>query len=234
MNEKQYAQPTSCYKIKTILYLTSFFIIGCTLGTFYCKTVVNFPCAKTSIEIIHVKYSFYDHFQYRNINKCRNETSKLFLTVAIISSYERLLIYLPSMLNTWMLTTTREIEIIIFIEEKSLETEELIEEFFNRFNSKTNQSVKYCFFVVKLKHVENSYPPQKKSFYAMKFIYTFYRHRTSWLLRLDDNAYVNIEKLVLWLKNIDHNQALYIGQGGLGRRNGTPIHFPRGQVIAKK
>ncbi len=65
----------------------------------------------------------------------------------------------------------------------------------------------------------------------MKFIYTFYQHRTLWLLRLDDNAYVNIEELIKWLKSIDHKQALYIGQGGSGRQNGPAIHFPTGQVI---
>ena len=65
----------------------------------------------------------------------------------------------------------------------------------------------------------------------MKFIYTFYQQRTSWLLRLDDNAYVNIEKLLKWLKSIDHNQPLYIGQGGTGRQNGPAIHFPPGKVI---
>ncbi|CAF3201638.1 unnamed protein product [Rotaria socialis] len=174
-----------------------------------------------------IKYSFYEHFQYRTYGTCQNESSEIFLTIAVISSYERLLIYLPSMFNTWVLRATIEIEIIVFIEEKSSTTKVTIEELF----LKLNQNIKACLFIVKLKNVENSYPPQKKSFYAMKFIYAFYRHRTSWLLRLDDNAYVNIEELGKWLKSIDSKKNLYIGQGGSGRRNGVPIHFPSGKYF---
>ncbi|CAF5222120.1 unnamed protein product, partial [Rotaria magnacalcarata] len=122
---------------------------------------------------------------------------------------------------------TIEIEIIVFIEEKSSTTEESIQKIF----LKLNQNIKACLFIVKLKNVENSYPPQKKSFYAMKFIYAFYRHRTSWLLRLDDNAYVNIDELTKWLKSINSKENLYIGQGGSGRRNGVPIHFPSGKYF---
>ncbi|CAF1405697.1 unnamed protein product, partial [Adineta steineri] len=47
----------------------------------------------------------------------------------------------------------------------------------------------------------------------------------------NDNAYVNIEKLIPWLKSIDHRQALYIGQSGSGRRNGPSIHFPSEQYF---
>jgi hypothetical protein len=109
-------------------------------------------------------------------------------------------------LNTWALDTTHEIEIIIFLEEKSLITEESIEKIFFHLNQ--NLQIQACLFIVKLKYVENIYPPQKKSFYAMKFLYTFYSQRTFWFLRLDDNAYVNIEKLLPWLKSIDYQRAL--------------------------
>jgi hypothetical protein len=67
----------------------------------------------------------------------------------------------------------------------------------------------------------------------MKFLYTYYQHRTSWILRLDDNAYVNIPQLIKWLKSIDHQRALYIGQGGTGRQNEPTIHFPPGKVNKK-
>jgi hypothetical protein len=157
---------------------------------------------------------------------CWNETSKIFLTIAVLSSYDRLVDYLPAILETWVLTTTIEIEIIIFLEEKSFNKEEFIEKIF----FKLNKNIPSCLFIVKLQHVENDYPPQKKSFYAMKFIYIYYHQRTSWVLRLDDNAYVNIQQLIPWLKSIDHQQALYIGQGGTGRRNGPPVHFPPGKV----
>ncbi|CAF2434655.1 unnamed protein product [Rotaria sp. Silwood2] len=201
-------------------------MIGYVFGVYYWQTFVRFPCTPVLISTTQIKYSFYHHFQYRTTQTCQNENSQLFLTIAIISSYERLLIYLPAILNTWILTATIDIEIIVFIEEKSLMTEEAIEKIFFQLNKNTNQYIKCCLYIVKLKNVENSYPPQKKSFYAMKFIYAFYRQRTSWLLRLDDNAYVNIEELVKWLKSIDHRKTLYIGQGGSGRQNGPPILFP--------
>ncbi len=165
--------------------------------------MIRLHCSRSENRL---KSSFYNHFQYRTIQTCQNDRSKLFLTIAILSSFERLLISLPSILNTWALDTTHEIEIIIFLEEKSLITEESIEKIFFHLNQ--NLQIQACLFIVKLKYVENIYPPQKKSFYAMKFLYTFYSQRTFWFLRLDDNAYVNIEKLLPWLKSIDYQRAL--------------------------
>ncbi|CAF1483143.1 unnamed protein product [Adineta steineri] len=210
------------------LFLLCLFFIGFFFGFYYWQIIIRYPCLYFSSKSNIIKSNtFYNHFQYRTIKTCENERSNIFLTIAILSSYERLIDYLPAILETWVLTTTNEIEIIIFIEEKSFQSEEFIEKIF----LKLNQNIKSCLFIVKLKHVENSYPPQKKSFYAMKFLYTFYYQRTSWILRLDDNAYVNIQKLIPWLKSIDHRQALYIGQGGTGRQNGPAVHFPPGKYF---
>jgi hypothetical protein len=219
----------SCLKFS--LYFLCFFIIGFVLGTHYWPTLVQVRCLLSVIPTttFQEKYSFYEHFQYRTVNTCQNESSKIFLTIAIISSHERLLIYLPSMLETWMSIATIEIEMIIFVEEESFGTEDFIQKLFFQLNK--NQTIKSCLYIVKLKHVQNEYPPQKKSFYAMKFMYEYYRQRTSWLLRLDDNAYVNVEELSKWLTSIEHRRPLYIGQSGAGRRNGPAIHFPPGQVI---
>ncbi|CAF4796132.1 unnamed protein product [Rotaria sp. Silwood1] len=231
MNEKQCMSHILGHEFKFYVFFLCFSIIGYIFGVYYWQTFIRLPCTSTLIPMTQIKYSFYDHFQYRTKQTCYNENSKLFLTIAIISSYERLLIYLPAILNTWILTTTNDIEIIIFIEEKSLTSEESIENIFFELNNKINQSIKSCLFIVKLKNVQNSYPPQRKSFYALKFIYALYSQRTSWLLRLDDNAYVNVEELVKWLKLIDHRKTLYLGQGGSGRRNGPPIHFPQEQLF---
>jgi hypothetical protein len=219
---------------KHSLFLICFFFIGFTLGLQYWHIILPKHCSSiSSFSPTPLKINsplFYDHFQYQTIKTCRNETSKIFLTIAVLSSYERLIDYLPAMLETWVLTATIEIEIIIFLEEKSLYKEEYLKEIFFQLN----QNIPSCLFIVKLKHVENIYPPQKKSFYAMKFLYTYYRERTSWILRLDDNAYVNIPQLVKWLKSIDHQRALYIGQGGTGRQNEPSIHFPPGKVNENK
>jgi chondroitin sulfate synthase len=217
---------------KHSLFLICFFFLGFFLGLHYWELVIPNHCLSTissspEKSIIIKSNLFYNHFQYRTIETCQNETSNIFLTIIVLSSYERLVVYLPAILETWVLTATNEIEIIIFLEEKSFGTEEYIEKIF--FN--LNKNIKSCLFIVKLKHVENEYPPQKKSFYAMKFLYTYYQYRTSWLLRLDDNAYVNIPELIKWLKSIDHNQPLYIGQGGTGRHNGPAIYFPPGKYF---
>jgi hypothetical protein len=144
--------------LKSSLYIIYFCLIGFIFGIFYWQTFIRIHCNRS----IKIKSSFYDHFQYRTINTCKNDNSKLFLTIAILSSYERLLIYLPSIINTWISITTNEIEIILFLEEKSLLNEELIEKFFFQLNQ--NQKLKSCLFIVKLKYVENNYPPQKKKF----------------------------------------------------------------------
>jgi chondroitin sulfate synthase len=220
------------HRWKHSLFVICFFFLGFFFGLYYWRLILPNHCPSI-IPYFPVKLniikstSFYNHFQYRTIETCQNQTSKIILTIAVLSSYERLVDYLPAILETWILTTTNEIEIIIFLEEKTSGTEEFLQKIF--FN--LNKNIKSCLFIVKLKHVENDYPPQKKSFYAMKFIYTYYRQRTFWVLRLDDNAYVNIQELMKWLKSIDHQQALYIGQGGTGRRNGPAIHFPPGKYF---
>ncbi|CAF4294367.1 unnamed protein product [Rotaria sp. Silwood2] len=215
------------------LLILCFFYIGFFLGLHYWAFILGNDCSPSSFlsfpskPLITRSFSFYNHFQYRTIQTCQNQTSKIFLTIAVLSSHERLFEYLPAIFETWLLTATIEIEIIIFLEEKYSGTEEFIEKLF----LKTNKYIQSCFFIVKLKHVENEYPPQKKSFYAMKFLYTYYRHRTSWILRLDDNAYVNIPDLVKWLKSIDYRRALYIGQGGTGRKSESTIYFSPGKYF---
>ncbi|UJR22100.1 hypothetical protein I4U23_025166 [Adineta vaga] len=211
-----------------ILLIFYSFCIGFFFGLSYWQLIIGQHCLSILSEShIHQTSSFYSHFQYRTMQTCYNDQSKIFLTIAVLSSYERLNDYLPAILETWALTTTAEIEIIIFVEENSSGNEDYLDKLFSTLSS----NIQSCLFIVKLKHVENSYPPQKKSFYAMKFLHTFYQQRTSWILRLDDNAYVNIQQLLPWLKSIDHRQALYIGQGGTGRRNGPAVHFPLGKYF---
>lgn len=202
------------------LYTICLSLLCFLFGQCYWQVFVHIRCISNSNDDL-----FYDHFIYRTKNTCTENRSNIFLTIAVLSSFDRLMIYLPSIVNTWALTTTTEIEIILFLEEYSFENEDIIEEIFEQLN--THQRIQACFYLVRLKYVENDYPPQKKSFYAMKYLYTFYRQRTSWLLRLDDNAYVHIEKLLRWLKSINNQRPLYIGQGGSGRRNGPAIHFPK-------
>lgn len=207
-----------------------FVFVGFVCGLSGWSSVVSLYCPPAPRLTSESSSAFYDHFDYRTTGTCRNENSKKFLTIAVLSSGERLFNYLPAILETWAMEATEDIEILIFLEENSTETDGFLEETFSRVNSNHQRRYSACLFIVRLKNVENDYPPQKKSFFAMKFLYMYYADRTSWILRLDDNAYVHSLSLLLWLKLIDHQRALYIGQGGTGRRQGPAIHFPPGQV----
>jgi hypothetical protein len=128
-----------CNRWKHSLFVICFFLIGFILGLCYLQTILPNYCSSISYYPKPVKVHiqsplFYNHFQYRTIETCRNETSKIFLTIAVLSSYERLTDYLPAILETWILTTTIEIEVIIFIEEKSFYTEEYIKKQFFKLN----------------------------------------------------------------------------------------------------
>jgi hypothetical protein len=207
-----------------------FIFVGFVCGLNGWSSAVSLYCPPGPKLTSESSSAFYDHFDYRTIDTCRNDSSKKVLTIAVLSSGERLFNYLPAILETWAMEATADIEIVIFLEENSTESDEFLEETFSQVNSNDRRRYSACLFVVRLKNVENDYPPQKKSFYAMKFLYLYYAHRTSWILRLDDNAYVHSLTLLLWLKSIDHQHALYIGQGGTGRRQGPAIHFPPGKV----
>lgn len=214
---------------KANLSLICCFFLAFFLGLNFWQFILPDTSCSHSLQSIPIDYqSFYNHFYYRTLSCCTNERTNLFLIIAVLSSYERLLTYLPAMFETWILTTTIEIEIVLFLEENSFDREDFLDRLFTNLNQRNLSS---CLFMVKLKHVPNEYPPQRKSFYAMKFLHMFYRHRTAWILRLDDNAYVNIPQLIPWLKSIDHRQALYIGQGGTGRPKGPAIHFPPGKYF---
>jgi len=207
-------------------------LVGFVIGFYFGQQILFHYCLKqlsVDEDISIYRTYFYEHFQYKTNSTCHVNRMKPFLTVAILSSFERLTVYLPAIIQTWLLTTTVDVEIIVFLEEQSQINQDYLNRYF--FSLINYSNISSCFYIVQLKHVQNEYPPQKKSFYAMKYLYTFYSSRTSWILRLDDNAYVNIPRLIPWLKSLDHEQIFYIGQGGNGRRQGPAIYFPPGKYF---
>ncbi|CAN9504722.1 unnamed protein product [Ophioblennius macclurei] len=70
--------------------------------------------------------------------------------------------------------------------------------------------------VVSLDGVDDSYPPQKKSFMMLKYIHDHYLDQYEWFMRADDDAYIRGEKLELFLRSLNSSKPLYIGQTGLG------------------
>ena len=70
--------------------------------------------------------------------------------------------------------------------------------------------------VVRLKGVDDSYPPQKKSFMMLKYMYDNYGDKFEWFMRADDDVFVKTNRLEAFLRNINSSQARFIGQAGKG------------------
>ncbi|KAM6328836.1 chondroitin sulfate synthase 3 [Alca torda] len=70
--------------------------------------------------------------------------------------------------------------------------------------------------VVALPGVDDSYPPQKKSFMMIKYMYDHYLDKYEWFMRADDDVYIKGEKLEEFLRSLNSSKPLYLGQTGLG------------------
>ncbi|XP_033952517.1 chondroitin sulfate synthase 3 [Pseudochaenichthys georgianus] len=70
--------------------------------------------------------------------------------------------------------------------------------------------------VVSLAGVDDSYPPQKKSFMMLKYIHDHYLDKYEWFMRADDDVYIRGEKLEAFLRSLNSSKPQYLGQTGLG------------------
>lgn len=70
--------------------------------------------------------------------------------------------------------------------------------------------------VIRLKGVDDSYPPQKKSFMMLKYMYENYGNQFEWFMRADDDVFIRTELLDLFLRNVNSSQPAFIGQAGKG------------------
>lgn len=70
--------------------------------------------------------------------------------------------------------------------------------------------------VIHLKGVDDSYPPQKKSFMMLKYMYENYGDKFEWFMRADDDVFVKTDRLEVFLRNVNSSQARFIGQAGKG------------------
>ncbi|XP_069083396.1 chondroitin sulfate synthase 3 [Pleurodeles waltl] len=70
--------------------------------------------------------------------------------------------------------------------------------------------------VISLPGVDDSYPPQKKSFMMIKYMHDHYLDKYEWFMRADDDVYIKGEKLEDFLRSLNSSKPLYLGQTGLG------------------
>lgn len=72
--------------------------------------------------------------------------------------------------------------------------------------------------IVGLEGVDDTYPPQKKSFSMLKYMHDNYIDQFEWFMRADDDVYIKGGRLQSFLRSINSSRALFIGQAGLGTK----------------
>uniref|UniRef100_A0A1B6DYF9 Hexosyltransferase n=1 Tax=Clastoptera arizonana TaxID=38151 RepID=A0A1B6DYF9_9HEMI len=87
--------------------------------------------------------------------------------------------------------------------------------FFSGENS--TQPEKYPYMpVVRLRGVDDVYPPQLKAYEMLRYMWEKYGRYFEWFLRADDDVYMRVEKLEEFLQKLDSSIPYYIGQPGRG------------------
>ena len=71
--------------------------------------------------------------------------------------------------------------------------------------------------VVSLPGTDDTYPPQKKVYRMLKYMYDHFINEYNWFMRADDDLYVRVGPLIQFLNTLDPSTDLYIGQPGIGK-----------------
>lgn len=72
--------------------------------------------------------------------------------------------------------------------------------------------------LVRLRDVDDSYPPQKKSFYMLQYMWLVLGDKYEWFMRADDDVYIRPDKMERFLRSINSSKAHFIGQAGRGNQ----------------
>ena len=74
--------------------------------------------------------------------------------------------------------------------------------------------------VIKLSGIpDRVYPPLKKTFAVMKYMYDNYLNQFNWFIRADDDVYVRPKKLKELLSQIHPYEKVYLGRAATGRKD---------------
>ncbi|KAB7499534.1 Chondroitin sulfate synthase 1 [Armadillidium nasatum] len=87
--------------------------------------------------------------------------------------------------------------------------------FFSSENSETEVDIP----LIKLKGVDDVYPPQKKSFMMIKYMYDNFINDYEYFMRADDDVYIRTDRLEKFLKSVNSSKPHYIGQAGRGNQD---------------
>ena len=71
--------------------------------------------------------------------------------------------------------------------------------------------------LVRLPGVGDTYPPQKKSFLMVKYVYEHHVDEFHWFVRADDDVYIRTDRLSEILHDFNSSEDLMFGQAGLGK-----------------
>jgi len=87
------------------------------------------------------------------------------------------------------------------------------------FFSRSGSSSQFDIPLVSLPGVDDSYPPQKKSFMMLKFMHDNYLDKFEWFMRVDDDVYIKPDKLEYFLRSLNSSVPQFVGQAGLGNKD---------------
>ncbi|CAF1065824.1 unnamed protein product [Adineta steineri] len=132
-----------------------------------------------------------------SINLPRVSQKKQLILIAVMTSKDFLTTRAPTVMRTWADKVPGQVI------------------FFSSEGSTTNDS---RINLVSLPSVTDTYPPQKKSFLMMKYIYDHYLNKFEWFMRVDDDVYIRTDNLEKLLRSIDNRKPYYIGQPGMGTK----------------
>lgn len=110
---------------------------------------------------------------------------KQLVLIAVMTSKEFLTTRAPTVIRTWAENVPGQVI------------------FFSSEGSTTNDS---RINLVSLPSVTDTYPPQKKSFLMMKYIYDHYLNKFEWFMRVDDDVYIRTDNLERLLRSIDNRK----------------------------
>ena len=83
-------------------------------------------------------------------------------------------------------------------------------------DSETNTAIKLKILPLTVK--EDTYPPQRKSFMMLRYMYENHLDQYEWFVRADDDVYVNGDKLTVFLSSLNSSKLYFIGQPAFGRK----------------